>query len=239
MFFVSRKIVYPFFLIIFSLVVFGIVFISFLNNSIVVNNPSVSVSGSNVILKMQLENVSNHSIRGVNVLVKNEVIERTFFLKLSESKSILNPNEKFDFVAEIPLEESLKYFVEVRSLFNKTVFLDFELEESTVDPVKAEVSIPPLPLIYGKSYTYPVKLCNISNNDLSDIYWVPIASAGEFKETFYEQVISIKKSTCETLYSTLTPNKTGNLDLSFLMKIGSIEKRSLVVIDVVDNDVNN
>ncbi|MFA6320002.1 MAG: hypothetical protein WCX66_03700, partial [archaeon] len=113
MFFVSRKLVYPFFLIMFSLVIFGLVFISFLNNSIIVNDPSVSVSGSNLVLKMQIENTSNHAIRGVNVLVRNGIIERGFFLKGSDKNSVLNPGEKFDFVAAIPLEEVLSYSIEV------------------------------------------------------------------------------------------------------------------------------
>ncbi|MGI6589828.1 MAG: hypothetical protein ACOX1V_04175 [Candidatus Iainarchaeum sp.] len=235
MFFVSRKIVYPFFLIVFSLVIFGIVFVSFLNSSIVVNNPSVSVAGSNIILKMQIENTSNHVVKGVNVLVRNGVIERGFFLKGSSVDSVLNPREKFDFVASIPIEDVLSYSVEVRALFNKTVFLDFKLEESTIDPVKAEVYLPKK-LVYGKEYTYPVKLCNTSDNDLAEVYWIPSASVGDFKEVFYEQIVPVKKASCETLYSTLTPNRVGNLGLSFLMKIGSIEKSELVIIEVVKEE---
>ncbi|MDD3086131.1 MAG: hypothetical protein PHD80_03465 [Candidatus ainarchaeum sp.] len=235
MFFVSRKLIYPFFLIMFSLVIFGLVFISFLNNSIIVNDPSVSVSGSNLVLKMQIENTSNHAIRGVNVLVRNGIIERGFFLKGSDKNSVLNPGEKFDFVAAIPLEEVLSYSIEVRALFNKTIFLDFELDESTIDPIKAEVYLPKK-LVYGREYTYPVKLCNESNNDLDEVYWIPSSSAGDFKEVFYEQIVSIKKGSCETLYSTLTPNKVGNLSLFFLMRIGSIEKRELVVIEVIKNE---
>jgi hypothetical protein len=34
----------------------------------------------------------------------------------------------------------------------------------------------------------------------------------------------------------LTPNKVGNLSLFFLMRIGSIEKRELVVIEVIKDE---
>ena len=233
MVFVSRKVVYPFFLIIFSLLVFGLVFIAFLSNSLLVNDSSVSIVGDKIVLKMQIENNSNHEITGINVLVKNGIIDRGFFLKDSQVNSTLKPNEKYDFVAAIPLGEGLNYSVEIKSLFNKSVFLNFELDQATIDPIKAEVKLPSK-LIVGQEYTYPVKLCNQSNNDLSEIYWAPNAQAGDFKETFYEQVLDIKKSSCETLYSTLTPNRTGNVGLSFLLRIGSIEKRTSVVIEVVE-----
>jgi hypothetical protein len=235
MVFVSRKIVYPFFLIIFSLVIFGIVFIAFLSNTLVVNNSSVSIVGDKIVLKMQIENTSNHEIGGINILVKSGIIDRGFFLKDSQGASTLKPNEKYDFVAAIPLGEGLNYSVEIKSLLNKSVFLNFELDQATIDPIKAEVKLPSK-LIVGEEYTYSIKLCNQSNNDLGEIYWVPNAQPGEFKETFYEQVIDIKKSSCETLYSTLTPNRTGNIGLSFLLRIGTIEKRSSVVIEVVDKN---
>ena len=235
MVFVSRKIVYPFFLMIFSLFVFGLIYIMFLSNSIFVNDPVVSIVGDKIVLKMQIENKSNHEISGVRVLIKNGILERGFFLKGSLEDSILLPNETYDFVASIPLGEGLKYSVELSSLFNKPVFLNFELDQSTIDPIKAEVALPSK-LIVGQEYTYPVKLCNQSNNDLSEIYWVPNAQPGDFKETFYEQVVELKKSSCETLYSTLTPNRTGKLGLSFLLRIGLIEKRTAIVIDVVDKN---
>jgi len=237
MVFVSRKIVYPFFLMIFSLFVFGLIYIMFLSNSIFVNDPVVSIVGDKIVLKMQIENKSNHEISGVRVLIKNGILERGFFLKGSLEDSILLPNETYDFVASIPLGEGLKYSVELSSLFNKPVFLNFELDQSTIDPIKAEVALPSK-LIVGQEYTYPVKLCNQSNNDLSEIYWVPNAQPGDFKETFYEQVVELKKSSCETLYSTLTPNRTGNIGLSFLLRIGTIEKRTSVIIEVIDKNIS-
>lgn len=234
MVFVSRKIVYPFFLIIFSLFIFGIVYIAFLSSTIVVNDPLVSVVGDKIVLKMQIENRSNHEITGVSVLVKNGFIDNGFFLKGSMKNSTLSPGEKYDFVAAIPLEEALNYSVEIKSLFNKSVFLNFELDQTTINSINAEVSLPPNKLIVGQEYTYPVKLCNQSNNDLGGIYWVPSAKEGDFRESFDPYELDIKKSSCETLYSTLTPNKAGKLGLSFLLRIGSIEKRSAVEIEVVD-----
>lgn len=224
---------YPFFLIIFSLFIFGIVYIAFLSSSIVVNDPLVSVVGDKIVLKMQIENKSNHEISGITVLVNNGVIERGFSLKGSYANSYLKPGEKYDFVAAIPLDEFLEYSVEIESLFNKSVFLNFELDETTINPINAEVSLPPK-LIVGQEYTYPVKLCNQSDNDLGGIYWVPSAKEGDFKENFNPYELDIEKSSCETLYSTLTPNKVGKVGLSFLLRIGSIEKRSSVEINVVD-----
>ena len=199
------------------------------------NEPSVSIVGDEIVLKMQIENNSNHEITNCTVLVKNGTIVREYFLKGSKESSALQPNEKYDFVAAFPLGEGLDYSVEIKSLFNKSVFLNFELEQSTIDPIRAEVKLPSK-LIVGVEHTYPVTLCNQSNNDLSEIYWVPNAQPGDFKERFDPFTVDIKKSSCETLYSTLTPNKVGKLGLSFLLRIGLIEKRTAIEIEVVDKN---
>jgi len=234
MVYAPRKIVYPLFVIIFSLVFFSMLFLAFFNQSIDVLDPSVSVSGTDVVIKLTLVNNSMHAIDGVRVVVSSESEEKAFFLRGSNDsqKSSLAAGEKFDFVATFPVTQTLKYKVVISAPFNKPVPIDFTLEQSTIDPVRAEVSLP-AKLYVNEKLEYPVKLCNISGTDLPEVIWVENAEGGDFKETFFERSVSLKVSECKTIFSIITPQKTGNINLGFSLKVGALEKKILTVLNVV------
>jgi len=235
MVYAPRKLVYPIFIIIFSLTFFGLLFLVFFNQGLEVSEPSVSIIGSDVVLKMTLINKSMHRINGVEVVVSNTETKKTFYLRgeSSAQSSSLDANQSFDFVASVPLSKSLKYEVFVSAPFNKTIPLSFTLEESTIDPVKAEVSLPSQ-LFVNEEYTYSVKFCNISGNDLADVIWVENAEPGSFRENFFDRSISLKVSECKSIPATLTPLKTGSVNIGFTLRIGTMEKKTSKVLQIVE-----
>jgi len=225
MVYAPRKLVYPFFVAVFSVAFFSLLYLAFLSQSVEVVEPFFSVAGENIVLKMGIKNNSFHELRDVKVIVSSFGGERTFFLKGSPSASVLLPQEKYDFIASIPLSESLEYEVLVSALFNKNISMKFTVNESTINPVEAEVSLPSS-LTLGKEYTYKVNLCNISESNLGEVLWKDDAEKGFFQEAFFERSISLEKSQCKPIYSTLTPIKEGTVRLNFYLTIGAIEKRS-------------
>lgn len=225
MVFAPRRLVYPFFVAIFAVAFFAVLFLAFLSQSIEVIQPSFSVAGENIVLKLGLSNNSSHEVRDVRVLVKSSSGERAFFIKGSPEESKLLPNEKYDFLATIPLSESLSYEVIVSALFNKNIAMKFSVDEATINPVDAEVALPS-ELIIGQEYTYKVNLCNVSESNLWEVLWKEYAESGFFKEEFFQRSISLEKSQCKPIYSTLTPIKEGTVRLNFYLTVGAIEKRS-------------
>ncbi|MFA5931475.1 MAG: hypothetical protein WC821_04150 [archaeon] len=230
-----KQVVYSFFVVLFSLVFFGMLFLVFFSQALDVVDPSVSIIGSDIVLKMTIKNISTHAVDGVKVEVINGEEAKSFYLKgVNDGEfSSLAPGEKYDFVAAIPISESLAYSVSISAPFNRAIPLNFTLEQTTIDPVKAEVSLPSK-LYLNEAYTYSVKLCNVSGSDLSEVIWLENAPAGLFKENFFERSISLKAAQCTTIFSTLTPIKLNDSSIGFILKIGTIEKKSSKALQIVE-----
>ncbi|MFA6269537.1 MAG: hypothetical protein WCW13_02980 [archaeon] len=234
MIYAPRKLVYPFFVVIFLIAFLSVLYLVALSQSIEVNNPSVSILGSDVVVKMNLKNKSMHAVDEIKVVVKSNSEERSFYIKGgSLQSSSLDAGESYDFVALMPLTENTKYTVNVSAPFNKPISIDFALEESTIDPVKAEVSIPS-EIKLNEKIDYVVKFCNVSGTDLPEVIWLERAEEGVFKEVFFERSIALKVSECKSIHSILTPAKLGQVTIGFTMTIGSIEKKSSKILNVVE-----
>lgn len=231
-----KQVVFSFFVVLFSLVFFGMLFLIFFSQALDVVDPSVSIIGSDVVVKMTIKNTSMHSVSGIKVEISNASGSKTFYLKggVGEESSSLLPGEKYEFVASTPISENLSYSVNVLAPFNRAIPLNFKLQESTIDPVRAEVSLASK-LFVNEEYTYSVKLCNVSGSDLSEVIWLESASKGLFKESFFERTIPLKDSECKTIFSTLTPIQLGEANIGFSLKIGSIEKKISKVLQVVEH----
>lgn len=235
MIFVSRKIVYSFFLLVFLVCFLSLVYVFFFNEGLVVKDPSVSLSQNNLVLKMTLYNASMHSISGIKVTVKSSKKVFEFFLNGDESKSVLRPGERYDFLEAIELSESLNYTVFVSAPFSKTIPMNFELKENFINPVLVKVIINPK-IYLNEKYSYSVELCNVSDGDLPEVIWVEGADEGFFKESFIERSISLKKGECKTIYSPVTPIKLGTVELKFYLRVGPLSKGSSKVIEIVERD---
>jgi len=229
-----RKVTYPLFIVIFSLCFFGILFLMFFNQGLSVRDASVSVSGSNVVIKMFIDNNSGHQVNNIMVAVESSAGGSKYLINGAKdiSESFLAPGQSYEFVASQPITDSVDYLVRINGSFNREILLNFPLDESTLDPVKAEVSIPSR-LYLGEKFTYPVKLCNTSNSELAEVIWLEQAEEGAFKESFFERGTSLKLNECKTIYSTLTPNKLGEIQIVFILKVGSLEKKNSKLIIVV------
>ncbi len=218
---------------VFSVCLLVLIYILFFNQGLVVKDPAVSLSTNNLVLKMTLYNESMHTISGIKVTVKSSKRAFEFFLNGDESKSSLMPGEKYEFLEAIELSESLYYSVFISAPFNKTIPMNFELKESTIDPVLAKVTINPR-IYLNEKYSYTIELCNVSDDALPEVIWVEEAAEGFFKETFFERSIPLQKDECKTIYSTLTPIKSGSVELKFSLRVGPISKGSSKVIEVVE-----
>ena len=234
MFYSPRRVTYPLFIIIFSLVFFGILYLYYFNQGLTIHDAGLYISGGDIVIKMFIDNNSGHQINNIAVSVESSAGQTTsYYLKGKKiSDSFLAAGEKYEFVASQPISNALNYTVVVSAPFNQSIRFSFPIDETTLEPVKAEVTIPSK-LYLGEEYKYLVKLCNNSKSDLDEVVWLEQAAAGSFKESFFERTISLKLRECKTIYSTLTPNKLGEVPINFVLKVGSLEKKNAVIINVV------
>ncbi|VVB74233.1 Uncharacterised protein [uncultured archaeon] len=235
MVYAPRKITFPFFIIVFSIVFLGMLYLVFLNKPIDVSDnpqPVVSVVGDKVVLKMTLVNNTKTIVNGITVEVRSDQYNRSFFLKSGKEDSNLAPGERYDFVAELPVSKTLKYDVLIYAPFSAPKLLNFKLNEENINPISANVENFPTALFVGENYDYLTKICNISKTNISEVRWFATADRGYFKEQdaitgdFVGRAVGVDSSQCKTFYSTLTPIKAGNVQFVFRWKVGDIEQQA-------------
>jgi len=219
--YVSRKIFYPLFTVLFLLGFFGLLYMVSFSQSIEIINPSYVISGNDIKLTMTLHNYSWHVVNNIKIVIRNGKEEHTYWLNDGfDLNSKLDANEFYDFVVAIPINEGdNEYFITLASPFNRPINLMLPLTDDLLNPVTPTIYLPrTLPV--NKEYTYSVKLCNNSPGDLSEVIWLEIDKMDVFSDVFFERSISIKKGDCKIIYSTLTPKVTGNVQIFFSMRVG-------------------
>lgn len=228
MVYISRKIIYPIFLLVFTIVFFSIIYLSTFSQALKVDNSSIDFYGQEVILKVEIENISNRVIDDAQILVKMSEGEK------SKKIPVLNPNDKNFFEITLPFSSDLKYDVYILSPFNKTIYFPFELEQSTVNPVSVKVQIDG-DMIIGEEYDLTYTLCNESQNNLHDVYWITQVE-GDYFENFNSivQTVDLDISECRNLYILeLTPIKQGQARIIFKLKVGGLESESEKIINIM------
>jgi hypothetical protein len=217
MVFVSRKIVYPIFILVFILIFFSMIFLFSFNQVLAVSNANIEFTGENIALKADINNISNSVVRNVELIVITKNNSETFKLK------DLNVGENFELIKELKLSEDLSYEIFIRAPFSRPIRLFFELDQSTIEPVKAVVQIASN-MTVGQEYDVVVRLCNESNNDLLDVAWSTSSQQKFFEEAFVDRTLvnGLRINECENLYSTLTPIKVGDARINFSLKVGSL-----------------
>ena len=80
-------------------------------------------------------------------------------------------------------------------------------------------------MVVGKKYDVVYKLCNVSNNNLHDVSWLETVDKRYFSGDYFLKTISLNVNECINLYSTLTPIKSGESRISFLLKVGALEQK--------------
>jgi hypothetical protein len=227
--YISRKVVYPVFIVLFAIAFFTLIYFVSFSQQVSVENASVELVGEEVLLKADIINNSNHFIRDAELLVVMSGEETT--AKLDP----LGPKEVFNVVMPLPISSDLRYDVYVNVPLRKPLHLFFELEESTIKPVTASVQLVSN-MVIGQKYNYIVKLCNISENDLSEVTWIELFEGTYFAEETFPRTTSIQKDECKNLYSTLTPINPGQAKINFALKVGEIEQNSSHVINIVSGE---
>ncbi|MEI7961930.1 MAG: hypothetical protein WCI04_06360 [archaeon] len=239
MVFVSRKIAYPFFTVIILTVFFLLLYVGFFSNALYadIGGSSVSIVGDQIVIKIPVENKSNHVINDILVTVNSDKRSSVLPLKGDYNSTSLLPGEKYTFSTSIPLGESYSYVAVISAPFDGPITINIPLDPETVDPVRAELFLPKS-MILGREYNYSVKLCNVSPNELGEVFWIENALAGNFKETFFERSVPLNKAECKTIYSTLTPIKLGDISMNFSLRVGELKKDVSTIISVSVGDSN-
>lgn len=228
MVFVSRKVLYPSFIVVFSIVFFTLVFFFYFSSGLVADNSSVEIDGDSVVFKTTITNVSNHIIRNIRVELLQEDVDKS--VKVGD----LRPDENVDVIIDkIPFTNDLYYEVKIDAFLNRPVNLFFTLDESNVRPVDTNVMLAK-DMRVGESYDYSVKLCNISNNALIDVFWSESAIGNYFDEVFVPRTIDLGIGECKNLNSTLTPIRPGNVEINFNLRVGKLEQNLEYEIVVVE-----
>ncbi len=231
MVYISRKIVYPIFILLFAIVFFSVIFLFSFNQVLKVDDAELEFFGDKIIFTAKVSNISNHLVRNSELLIRMGDQERIAKIK------DLAVGESFEVISELPFSESLQYEVFVTTPFSKPIKMFFELDESTVKPVVAEVQIgsdSPISSIMtiGKKYDVTVSLCNVSKNDLFEVIWFETVNENFFEEKFFPRSISLRINECKNLYSTLTPINSGEANLTFVLRVGSLEQKESKIITV-------
>ena len=219
--YVPRKIVYPIFTFAVILILLAVILFSFgVFQSLEVIDPQVSVIGDKVSISLTVKNVSNHVVHSPTVTIKTDTLE------VSENLPDLVSGEEFLFVKNIDFSESLLYNIYVSAPYTMSVHIPFEIDESTIRPVEAEVYLTSNMQV-GNEYSVEVKLCNKSNDYLPEVFWITSVQGNYFKEEFFPRTFSLKGAPnpeCKNFYSTFTPINPGIAKVTFTLKVGSLEQ---------------
>ncbi len=228
MVYVPRKIIYPVFLVAFTIIFFSIIFFVSVSQGLDIKDTSVGVTGEKVVFTTTIKNFSNHVIKNIEIVVVNNNNEIKKILPLLEA------GDKNFVEIEMDFSNDLKYDVYVNALFNKTSHFVFELDEDTINPVEAKVELASN-MVVGQEYQMLVSLCNKSSNDLYDVYWVEKVEGNYFKESFFPRSLVIEKDQCKTFYPTLTPLVPGKANIEFVLRVGGLEQKYSHTIIISDS----
>jgi hypothetical protein len=216
MVYVSRKIIYPMFVLVFAIAFFMLIYLVSFSSDLTISNAQFDFSGDKIVLKMDINNGSNHYIRDIEVIVisgneeKNHLIEQ------------LEPKEQYKFEEEYDLSESLTYRVYVKAPFNVTKQFDIELDETTVRPVLASISMAPQMKV-GQEYNPILTFKNVSQSDISKIIWITSSEGDYFEDDFFPREFALKSGESKSLPVSFTPKAPGIVKLTFILKVGNIE----------------
>ena len=226
MVFISRKVVYPIFVLIFAVAFFVLIYMVSFSQDLVVLNAQSDYSGDKLVLKMDINNISNHFVKDIEVLVVNGGKEDNYLI------SSLAPGEQYHFEEEFEITEYLHYDVYVKAPFNITKYFPIELKQNTVRPVLASVAIPS-EMKVGIQYSPNISFMNVSESDISEVVWVTTSDGDYFEEDFFPRKFSLKSGESKSLPATFTPKAPGQVKLTFILKVGNIEYEQDKIITIV------
>ena len=231
--YVPRKVIYSFFLVVIVIVIMLLVlFVSF-SQALKVSGAQISVVGTEAEVGMVISNTSGHIVRDAVVII--DTGERIVNEKIPE----LAPGEDYNFLKRLEIPENLVYKVTIAAPYNQPININFEINESTIDPVDAKVTMATT-MEVGEEYNSQVNLCNISPSPLPDVGWEESFSAEYFEEEGLQRSIALDLAQCKTLPFILTPKKAGSTDITFKLVVGgSVKeyKQELTIIEA-SSDVN-
>ena len=94
MVYISRKIVYPIFVLIFAIAFFMLIYFVSFSQDLSISNAEFDFSGDKIVLKMDINNTSNHYLRDIEVIVVMGQEESSYIIEE------LGPREGYKFEEE-------------------------------------------------------------------------------------------------------------------------------------------
>lgn len=218
MVYVSRKVVYPAFIVAFSIIFFVMIYLFSMSQSLVVEESRVEIDGDSLVFYSTINNISNSYVRNISIDLVHSGGKTTYRV------TDIPPNESTDVViSNIGFSDDLSYEVFIMAPFNRTIRLPFVLEEDTIRPVTAEVFLASS-MVVGQEYDYLVKLCNVSSNALIDVRWSASTVGNYFEQPLIPQTLDLAINQCKNLNSTLTPIRPGTVRMNFMVSVGRLEQ---------------
>ena len=216
MIFISRKVIYPIFVLVFAIAFFMLIYLVSFSSDLAVLNAEFGFSGDKIVIKMDINNISNHYVRDIEVIVVNGNEESNLII------GELAPGAQYHFEEEFGISEKLVYDVYIKAPYNITKRFTKELEATTIRPVLASIFIDS-ELKVGQQYNPILTFKNVSESDLSEVVWITSSEGDYFEEEFFPRKFPLKSGESKSLPTTLTPKVPGSVKLTFILKVGNIE----------------
>lgn len=190
-----------------------------------VSNAEFDFKGDKIVLKMDINNISNHNVTDIDILIIYGDEEKSYTIEK------LAPQEQYKFERELELTDALHYDVYVKTPYNLTKHFPIDFDETTIRPILASIFINS-EMVVGTEYNPIVTFRNVSESDISDVQWITISEGDFFEEDFFPRTFSIKSGESKSLPTKLTPKMPGQVKLTFILKVGSIEYEQEQVITI-------
>ena len=216
MIFISRKVIYPMFVLVFAIAFFMIIYLVSFSSDLSISNAVFDYGGDEIVIKMDINNTSNHYVRDIEVRIVNGTDESS--LTIDE----IPPGGQYKFEERFDSSENLIYDIYVVAPFNITKHFTKELEATTIRPVLASISIDSKMKV-GVDSQLILTFENVSQSDISKIIWITSSEGDYFEGDFFPREFSLKSGESKALPVLFTPKAPGIVKLTFILKVGNIE----------------
>jgi len=223
MVYVKRKVLYPFFIVVFTVIFFSVLYMVFIYQPVSFINPRITLNGNHFDMTMVVRNNSNHAITDVNFLIDLGGEQSVAPLNAC---NCLAPKEDVNVLIKLAFpKERLYYDVQLVSPFMRPARLIVPIEQSMIHPVEANVFMDTNNFVVGRTYKIRVDLKNVSKENLYDVSWSKESEGGFFKDDSIPVSVNLLLGESQSLYLTLTPISPGTTKVTFVLKIGNLEER--------------
>jgi hypothetical protein len=220
---VSRKIVYPFFILVFGIIFFILIFSAFFSEALAVEDISISsASSTKPLMYFTVVNKSTQVLKDVyySVYSGGEIKKNLV------GGGVMNPLSKVEIVVELPDYTVREYGLTVEAQFVRPKKIVVPVQTSTYAPVEMTVNITnKTNMTVGVVQEISILLCNKSQSSLAEIVLNKNYDAEYFNERAVPIRTPLNANQCKTIESGITPKKVGQTQMTFELIVGSMKRQ--------------